>query len=470
MKARKKQTSAASKRPTNDMPPRVTQVIRMAARFDHSISVPTWGTLFRFEPGEPIGKAQVSIAKLFGAEYAYLSTNGTTPLNVIAILSMVYPGEAILLQRDSHVSILAPVIHAGLKPLYIRPAYSQRLGVTLGITAEQLIKALQEHPEIRLVVLTIPNYFGITADTAALVDAARRMGVAVMVDSAHGSHWVFYDRFPIRAETVGATAVTYSTHKTSPALGQGSVMMINDAAVFKRAYEVVNNLGFVSTSFSSVILMGLVHGIFMMARNGPSILQERMDMASWARSEINKIDGMHVFGREEAQAGFLDLDPLRITVGTLEAGRTGYAVERILNESYQIYPEMATLQNVLFLITPGVGWRDVRRMVAGLREIARVGARKRIRQMQDTPELPSQVMLPRDAFYFRQRRRIPVAEAAGLISAETISAYPPGSAIIVAGEILTQEVLTYLQGIQRAGGHLKGAQDARFRTVEILDV
>ena len=449
---------------------KISQILKQIARLDHSVSVPSWGTLFRFDPASPLGKAQANVAEIYGVPFAYPSTNGTTTLNVMALLCVAKPGDTVLIQRDSHVSVLAPVIHAGLRPVYVTPHFSEKLGVTMGVTPIELRQELDQYPEIKAVFLTYPNYFGIAADIATLAEVTLQRGIPLIVDSAHGSHWVFNSRFPIRAEQAGAQIVTYSNHKTCPTLGQGSLALFNDEKLIPRLYEVVNNLGFVSTSFSSIILTSLFNGINLLDREGQKLLGERLEMADWARNQINKIEGLHSFGLEEASLGFLGFDPLRLTVDVSGIGYTGYQIENILIREHGYYPEMGTLQNVLFLITAGIGWKEIKQLVKFLRQIAhKPRSLKRLPNMT-RPGLPSQILLPRDAFYFRNRRTIRVEEAAGCVSGETISAYPPGSAVIVAGELITPEIVNYLKTVHRFGGVLKGTSDNSFRTIQILNI
>jgi len=100
---------------------KMTNALKQVARLDHSISVPSIGTVFRYEPKTPIGMAQAHVADIYDVPFAYPSTNGTTPLNVMALLSLVRPGDTVLIQRDSHVSVLAAIIHVSLRPAYITP-------------------------------------------------------------------------------------------------------------------------------------------------------------------------------------------------------------------------------------------------------------------------------------------------------------------------------------------------------------
>ena len=193
-------------------------------------------------------------------------------------------------------------------------------------------------------------------------------------------------------------------------------------------------------------------------------------MANWARNEINKIMGLHSFGLEETQPGFLGFDPLRLTVDVSGIGCTGYQIEDLLIKKHGYYPEMGTLQNVLFLITMGIGWAEIKKLVELLRQIANNPRPSNQYPNIAQPTLPRQVLLPRDAFYCQKRRVIAVEDAIGHVSAETISAYPPGSAVIVAGEEISQEVVEYLKAVRRFGGVLKGASDGDFNAIPVLDI
>jgi arginine decarboxylase len=63
---------------------------------------------------------------------------------------------------------------------------------------------------------------------------------------------------------------------------------------------------------------------------------------------------------------------------------------------------------------------------------------------------------------------VPWRQAAGRISAEMICPYPPGIPITAPGELLTAEVVDYLQQLAGAGVMVEGAVDeslAEFRVV-----
>jgi len=458
--------------PQADFLPGFLEVVRdfeRIARYDHSVSVPELGSLFHFDPDKPLGKDQQHLAEVYGVPFAWPSTNGTTTINVMALMAVTWPGDVVLCQRDSHISVFAPMIHLGLRPLYLSPPYSSQLGINFGVTPQQLRQTLDQHPGVRAVFLTYPNYFGVATDIQACARVVQERGIPLIVDSAHGAYFRFHPALPLAAEETGATIVTQSTHKTCIALSQGSLALFNDEQVFNRFYEVVNQLGFVSTSFSYVILQSIMLAVLQLELQGEALLGRAIEVCEWVRAEINRIDRLHSFGQEQAQEGFVAFDPLRVTVDVSQLGLTGFAVEDMLIRDCRIYPEMATLKNVLFLFTLADDWSTGRRVVEALRAIARRPRGYQYVPDLPLPQVPRQLFLPRDAFYSQYRRRVSVKEAIGLPSAETIATYPPGSAIIVAGEEITYEIVEFLQAVKGYGGVLKGASDPDFATIQVLE-
>jgi ornithine decarboxylase len=263
--------------------------------------------------------------------------------------------------------------------------------------------------------------------------------------------------------------VTQSTHKTCAALSQGSVALFNDEKLLPRFYETVNNLGFVSTSFSYVILASVVMGVLQLHDHGRDLLDRALNLAGEVRRQINEIEGLACFGAEARQDGFIGFDPLRVTVDVSRLGLTGFAVEQRLIDEFRIYPEMATLRHVLFLFTMADRAPGSCRVIAALHQLAQRCRLITPRPVLPPPPAPPQALPPRPVFYHRCKRRLPVGHSLGSISAETIACYPPGSAVIVAGETVTVEVLEFLTEIRRRGGVLKGASDPTFKTIQIIE-
>lgn len=452
----------------------VVNDFRRIARYDHSVSVPHLGSPFQFDPASCLGKDQIDLAEVYGAKFAWPSSNGTTALNIMALMAVTRPGDRVLCQRDSHVSIHAPIIHLGLKPTYVVPRFAPELGVNLGVTPEQLDEALAQdnEREIRAVFLTYPSYYGLATDIRACAEVVERRGIPLIVDSAHGAYYHFHPALPLAAEETTAAVVTQSVHKTCSALNLGSLGLFNSpygSPLVERFYEVVNQSGFISTSFSYIILQSIMLAVVQLQSEGEKLLGQAIEIAEWVRSEINATGTLYSFGVPDVKRyGVFELDPLRITMNVAQLGLSGYDMANRLIEEFAIYPEVASIGTLMFFLTPADGWEDVRRLVQAIKHIARAPGSRTVPLPPGPPGLPPQRLTPRVAVYQSHRRRMPVREAVGEVSAETIAAYPPGNAVIVAGEEITYEVVEFLHLTQRSGGILKGASDPSFQSVQVL--
>lgn len=75
-------------------------------------------------------------------------------------------------------------------------------------------------------------------------------------------------------------------------------------------------------------------------------------------------------------------------------------------------------------------------------------------------------MLPRDAFFGRVEQ-VPWEKAAGRVTAEMLTPYPPGIPAALPGERLTSEVLHYLRSGVEAGMVVPDAADTEVKTVRV---
>jgi len=446
------------------------------AHWDISVSIRQPGSVFQrpnVSSPSPLANDQMDMAEIYGVKFALPLTNGTTQGNVLAISAVASPDQKMLLQRNSHVSAYAPMYNVGLDPHYLYPAYLPEWDVLAGVTPEQVNEALHANPDIRMIFVTSPNYFGIVGDIKGIVEVAHQHDAIVIVDAAHGAYYNFYQQspMPIAAEHAGADIVTQSTHKTLGALSQGSLLLINNTELIDPLYHVVNRLGDVSTSFSYPILLSIGLAVSQMHMHGQSLLENAIQVAESARDQIRDIDGLRCFGQEiiDPAKGVVALDPLRITVNVEGWNVTGYEVEDQLVREEHIVPELATWNNVLFLLTPFDGQEEADALVNALRRLENTMKRSHRRQSLPPPPQTQKRMTPREAFYAVKRREVPVSEAVGKVSGETIAAYPPGIAIVVEGEEITREIVEYLRLVQGAGGYLKGASHPEFDYMCIVE-
>jgi arginine decarboxylase len=168
--------------------------------------------------------------------------------------------------------------------------------------------------------------------------------------------------------------------------------------------------------------------------------------------------------------GIAGRDPLRIVIDVRATGCTGYEVAAALRNSYDIYVELATHASLVLVLGIGQPVEALERLAHDfaetVRQIARPGMRHAISR---PPSALSQetVVSPRDAFLGRGET-LPVGDAVGRISCESIAGYPPGVPSLLPGERITEELVAYLRELTAEGARLHGASDPTFRTVRVL--
>ena len=169
------------------------------------------------------------------------------------------------------------------------------------------------------------------------------------------------------------------------------------------------------------------------------------------------VDGVRVVG----------LDSTRVTLNVHGIGLTGYQVRNgLLARGPTV--ELATPDVVLFLVSPRVTDDQIEATCTALREVLPKANRTERSEAFAPPALPDRVLTPRQAALLTARERVRRREAVNRVSAQTIGCYPPGQAIIVAGERVTPSAVDYLWRAVAAGAHLKRAHDDHFQPIEVV--
>lgn len=444
---------------------------------DNSVSDNSLGSLHMPWNDHAIGWIHAQIARYYGVKRAFISTNGTTTLNKLALYTLLNPGGKVLVERDCHISMIQTITEIGAIPVWLVPAFDLDLGINLASTPEAIEEHLDRDPDIQAVVLTSPKYFGVVGDIRGCVAACQAHGVPVLVDEAHGACLAFHPNLPDSATAAGADLVTQSTHKTTEAWSQGSVLLINNEALCRPFLDALHGTPAISTSFSFGIIASVQEAVDGLKFRGKRRLNAALLLAEELRQGANLIPGIRSWGAEQAgRPGFRELDPLRVTIDVSGLGLTGIAVESRLQRGADglrpVVAELGDLRNVLFLVTFGNTHEDVATV---LRHLRRLSAR-RSGQAPTAPAIPNglprQVMSPRDAFWAvmaGKTRRVPITEAIGRVSAETVAVYPPGNALLVQGEMVEAETVAYLHHVASLGAHLKGATDPAFNSMRIIE-
>ena len=139
--------------------------------------------------------------------------------------------------------------------------------------------------------------------------------------------------------------------------------------------------------------------------------------------------------------GIAGWDPLRIVIDVRGTGCTGYEVAAALRASYDIYVELATHATIVLVLGLGQPVEPLERLAHDFAETVRRIARPGHRPALDPPARQRSSTRswspPREAF-LGEGEAVPVAEAIGRISCESIAGYPPGVPSLLPGERVTE--------------------------------
>ena len=107
------------------------------------------------------------------------------------ILSVAKRGEKIILPRNVHRSVIGAMVLCGAVPVYVNPQCSQRLGIPLGMSVEDVRRAIEENPDAKAVLVNNPTYYGVCSDIRSIVKLAHEHDMYCLADEAHGTHFYF---------------------------------------------------------------------------------------------------------------------------------------------------------------------------------------------------------------------------------------------------------------------------------------
>lgn len=418
-------------------------------------------------PISVIRDAENLAADAFGAAHAFLMVGGTTSSVQSMVLSTCKRGDKIILPRNVHRSVINALVLCGAVPVYVNPEIDHRLGISLGMRREQVAKAIAENPDAVAVLVNNPTYYGICSDLRAIVKMAHEAGMLCLADEAHGTHFYFGDNMPISAMAAGADMSAVSMHKSGGSLTQSSLLLTGENINAGHVRQIINLTQ--TTSGSYLLMSSLDISRRNLALRGKEIFSKVIDMADYAREEINAVGGYYAFGKELINGNSIfDFDLTKLSVHTRDIGLAGIEVYDILRDEYDIQIEFGDIGNILAYLSIGDRAQELERLVSALAEIRR-------RYQTDSEGLLSQeyfdpevVASPQDAFY-ANKKSIPIKDSAGCVCSEFVMCYPPGIPILAPGERITKEILDYIEYAKSKGCSMTGPEDPDIVNINVLD-
>ena len=295
---------------------------------------------------------------------------------------------------------------------------------------------------------------------------AHEAGMLCLADEAHGTHFYFGNGLPVSAMAAGADMSAISMHKSGGSLTQSSFLLTGPKIHSGYVRQIINLTQ--TTSGSYLLMSSLDISRRRLALKGREIFHKVVDMAEYAREEINEVGGYYAFGRELMNGNSVfDFDSTKLSVHTLDIGLAGIEVYDLLRDEYDIQIEFGDLGNILAYLSMGDRIQDLERLVSALAEIRRRYQKDPAGMLTQEYVEPVVVMSPQEAFY-AEKKSLPIKECLGRVCSEFVMCYPPGIPLLAPGEKITEEVMEHIIYAQDKGCSMTGSEDPEMKHLNVV--
>ena len=408
-------------------------------------------------------EAEKMAAAAFGAKKSFFLVNGTTGGIQAMMMSVLHPGDKVLVERSAHRSVFGGLILTGAIPAYIEPAVDYEDGIPAGVTQQSVGRALSNNTDALAVLITYPNYYGFCTDIKAIADIVHRYGKILLVDEAHGAHFTFNKNLPVTALEAGADMVVQSVHKTLPSFTQSSILHVGSDRIDTGSVEAALRL--IETSSPSYLLMASLDLAREEMEDHPEILDKAVDLSYMARDRLAGAGNIRVIGRDIiGKCGIADIDPTKLVVNVRGLNMTGRKVEEVLRDRYNIQVELSDMYNILAMITTGDSEGDIIKLTDAILQLKKDKEDQAISLSFDY-KAPEMVFSPREA-YFMKKSRVLLKDSTGRTAGDFIIPYPPGIPYVVPGELITEDTCQKLSELALSGIEVVGYDDGYVKILE----
>jgi dTDP-4-amino-4,6-dideoxygalactose transaminase len=175
-------------------------------------------------------KCEAALSRILGVPRALLTTSCTHALEMAAILIDIQPGDEVIVPSFTFVSTANAFVLRGARPVFcdVRPDTLNLDEKLLGAKVSSRTKAI------------VPvHYAGVGCDMDAIGAIARRQGIAVVEDNAHGLFGKYRGQW---LGTIGALAAQSFQDTKNITCGEGGALFVNDGRFSERA-EIIREKG-----------------------------------------------------------------------------------------------------------------------------------------------------------------------------------------------------------------------------------
>lgn len=403
-------------------------------------------------PQGAIKKSQEEVSEIFSSKYSFYIPNGSSGAINIAISTLAKRKDNILVQRNTHKSVMNSIIINDLNPIYINTKYDEENALFLGIELENLKNILEEN-SIQLAIFVSPNYYGGILKLKEIVRLCHSHNVYVIIDEAHGSHLYFSHMKEFCANFSGADIVINSTHKTIPSLTQTALLHVNNDRVDVDKLKKIINI-YTTTSPSYLFLISQEEGIDYMVKEG----YKKLEILRKELDKISKDTGIMSYNINDSTIASYDTMKFLFRLPIL----SGIEIVKKFHLEYNIRLEMGDLYYALAIFSPLTEICELRKFIDVILSL-RNGEYKKIAKLKFPTS--KRIISPRKAFDSPSIYKN-LKDSYGMISANNVAFYPPGIPIISYGERITKEIIDIILNNLDEGIEVVGINQGKIEVVD----
>ena len=408
---------------------------------------------------EVIKQSQERAARVFNSDKTIYLVNGSTCGIQAAIMSTCPPKSKIIVNRDCHQSVINSCILGDITPVYIDSEICRETNILKGVNYSKAKEIIDNNLDAKAIILTYPTYYGETYNLRDICNYAHDKDMIVIVDEAHGAHLELSDRLPKSAINLGADIVIQSTHKTLPSFTQSSMVHIKGNRVdYNKLLSILRIIE--SSSPSYLFMSSLELAVDIYEKHGKELMESLLNNIDKFKDKFKSNHDVYIYN---------EMDKTKIFISLKNIGMTGYELDEILRSEYKMQCELSNHYGVLLICTIGNEEEDFICLETALKDILNKYKNKGSIEDTDYPvSIPKMKLTPREAFY-KEKKRVKLKDSIGKISGEYIIPYPPGISLISPGEIISEEIITYIhQGIKN-GMIVSGIKDTNLEFIDIIE-
>ncbi len=414
------------------------------------------------EPEGIIEESLEELSRVYHTRQSWYLVNGSTVGLHAAIAATCRPGDHIVIARNCHKAVYHVIELLQLHVHYLMPELDDRYHLSLGMgeTAKaQLRELLRDYP-VKAVVLTSPTYEGIVSDVRAFHDILENTEIPLIVDEAHGAHFLFHEAFPKSSIEEGADLVIQSSHKTLPSMTQTALLHLCSEKVSPE--KIWKYLSFFETSSPSYILMASTeYGVSFM-ESYPHIVDNYVDNLRWFIKKCEKLKKIQLLNQGLVDCYAFDIG--KIVFLLRDCSMNGKQFADLLYEKYHIELEMSEIYHGIAMTSVMDERADYERLWEAVSAIDQMLSYQKTEDMDSRVIIPEKQMESWEAGLY-ERKAISLEASVGKTAGDYINLYPPGIPLFVPGEKIIKETVENIRHYLYNGYGVSGLNQGKIPVI-----